>query len=120
MLRPVVAEKRVGDMRLQHLGKPALPLREQIPQNLMALIEAVTLQQLRRCGRRTGPCVQQGHKHLPLREAAVEHRHIADHQGDKGQSGAGLQHCKQARHVSRGRDVAHAQRKQGRPAHIKA
>src|SRR5215469_15577239 len=54
VLRAVVAEDGVGDVRLEDVGGPALPLDEQDDERLLAAVEGVAAEEFGRGGRRTG------------------------------------------------------------------
>src|SRR5581483_568671 len=85
-----VAEQRVGEVALQHLGRPALPLAEQLVQRLGGALLGAAAQELHAAGGRAGAGVEQRDAHLAARERLVEDRHVTDHQRQEQEAGAGL------------------------------
>ncbi len=83
MLRPVVAQNRIRNMRLQHRRAPPLPLLQQRRQRLMPTAKIVPGQQLSRRRRRSRPRIQQRHRNLPRRKRRIQHRQIPNHQRHK-------------------------------------
>ena len=119
MLRAVVAQDRVGDVRLQQLGRPALPLDQQHHQRLLPPAKRVAAQQFDAGRRRSRPRVQQRNAHLAPRKRPVQHRNISNHQRHKAQPRARLAHNQRARRQAAWHHIAQPQREQRRPAHVK-
>lgn len=79
----------------------------------------MALQKAQGCGRRAGSPIQLDHVCLPPREELVQHRQIADDEGDEAKAGACFQNRKQTGDPGTGHQVAISQGEEGHAAHIK-
>ncbi len=118
MLGAVVAEDGVGDVRLEDVGGPALPLDEQGDERGVAAIKAVAAEEFGGGGGRAGAGVEQGDRDLAAAEGGVEDGDVADDEGDEAEAGAALKDHEEAGHLAAGNDVAGAERGKGGAADV--
>src|SRR5438034_5550787 len=68
VLRPEIGERGIGEVTLEHVSGPALPVAQQLGERAGAGVAAVPPQQLRGTGRRAGAGIEQRDGHLAPRE----------------------------------------------------
>ena len=86
--RAEVGEYRVGQMAIEHLGCPFLPVGEQ-PWQVVDHAKLVhRLQQVDAGGRRAGPGVERHDQDLPALKGSIQRKQKADGQRDRAEAGA--------------------------------
>ena len=93
VLRSVVSEHWVREMTLQEFRAPAFPFPQQNDNLTEAVLSPMTLQQAQGRRRRAGAAVKPDHRRLPTREQLVQHRQIADDDGNEAEAGPGFENC---------------------------
>jgi len=78
----------------------------------------MALQKAQGSGRRAGSPIQLDHVCLPPREELVQHRQIADDEGDEAKAGARFQNRKQTGDPGTRHQVAITQGEEGYTAHV--
>ena len=83
-------EEGIGHMRLQHVGDPPLPLREQLGERRRHPRVPHPVEELR--ARRRGTCtrVEQQDADLPPVEGLVQHGQVRDHHREQAEAGCRL------------------------------
>ena len=119
VLRAKEAESGVGEVALEQLRRPALPVAQQHGQRLKSMRMTVTPQQLARRRRRTGARIQQRNAHFAPGERLVENRQVPDHDREKAKAHAAFNHREQPRHRRARQHVPQPQREKRRAAQVK-
>ena len=100
VLGTVVAKNWVGDVRLEDLGRPSLPLLQEVDEGFFASFEGVAANEFGRVGRGTGARVEKGYADLPAGEGLIQNGKVADDESDKTEANTGLEDddgsCEQA------------------------
>src|ERR1044072_6677990 len=119
MLRTEETQNRIRQVAFQQVSRPSFPVSQQMIETLHFSGFAITLEQFARswwC-----PCARVQHRDIYFapREGLIEYRQVADHHGEKGNAGAGLDYG----YCSAGRtgmgDVSKAKDEEGGATEIK-
>ena len=109
MLGSVIGEHGVGDGGLQKLGAPAFPFDEEGVEAVHGVGLGEAHEDLGGGRRGAGPGVQKRDADFAFREGLVEHRHVADDDGDEAEADAGFEYDDHAAEVVERHDVAVAE-----------
>ena len=90
VLRAVVAENGVGEVTLQKVCRPALPILQKLAEALHLPGVRVAAQKLDRRGRRARARVEHRDADLAPRERLIEHRQVADDDCEEAEARACL------------------------------
>ena len=118
VLRAVEGEDRKGDVALEQLRRPRLPVLQQVDQGVVALLAGVTPQDLERRRRRSGPRVEQRDRRLAPREGLRQDRQVSDDEREEAEADPRFEDGEEAPHRGVRHHVAEAEREERRAAHV--
>src|SRR2546425_658123 len=96
MLRAVVGQNRIREVALQQFRTPSLPGLQILDQFLDTPIAVMAAQQFGGTGWRASTRIEEGNPDLAARKGLVDHRDIANNEGQKAKAHASLGHGEEA------------------------
>ena len=106
-------------MALHQIGRPQLPVPQELIETLQTLAFLMPPQQLDRDRGRTRPSIQHGNIYFPAREGLIKNRKITNHEGEQAETQAGLDDSNRSRGRTGRRDITKTESEESRAAVVK-